>query len=267
MEPEEPVASAPMGQMTDARTPLRTDLSGLRGLDLHSRYHSARCGGDFFDAVSVGPRVIFFLTDIAGRKNEAHVIAAKTQDMFRGHATAIFGAIDANLMDGTAELVQKINRALIHASNGVHYAPTFVGCFDVDLGILAYINAGGQSAIIGESSGARSLGNASVPMGLFSHFTYEPSMQMFEPEARLLIVTKGVTHGSRGHTEFGAEKLAQLVKDSKATTAAELCEEALLTVHESRQPPWYKRLFPWQKVEPEDMTAVAMVRRGPASAG
>ena len=261
------MGSAPMRHTTDARTPLRTELGGLRGLDLHSRYHSARCGGDFFDAVTVGSRVIFFLTDIAGRKNEAHAIAAKTQDMFRGNAQKIFGAMDANLVDATAELVQELNHALIHASNGVHYAPTFVGCFDVDLGILAYINAGGQSAIIGESTGARPLSNASVPMGLFSHFTYEPSMQMFEPEARLLIVTKGVTHGSRGHTEFGVEKLAQLVNDSKAKTAAELCEEALLAVHELRRPPWYKRLFPWQKVEPEDMTAVAMVRRMPVSVG
>jgi serine phosphatase RsbU (regulator of sigma subunit) len=255
------VASAPMERMTDARTPLRAELSGLRGLDLHSRYHSARCGGDFFDAVTVGSRVIFFLTDIAGRKNEAHVIAAKTQDMFRGHATAIFGAIDANLMDATAELVQKINHALIHASNGFHYAPTFVGCFDVDLGILAYINAGGQSAVFCESSGARALGNATVPMGLFSHFTYEPSMQIFEPESKLLIVTKGVTQGSRGHREFGVEKLARLVEGSKAKTAAELCEEALLTVHELRRPPWHKRLLPWRKDLPEDMTAVAIVRR------
>lgn len=257
------MASSPVVQMTDGRTPLRADLSGVRGVDLHSQYHSPRCGGDFFDAVSVGSRVIFFLSDIAGRKNEAHTIAAKTQDMFRGNVQKIFGAVDANLVEATAELVQELNRSLIHASNGVHYAPTFVGCFDVDLGILAYINAGGQSAIIGESNGARPLSNASVPMGLFSHFTYEPSMQMFEPEARLLIVTKGVTHGSQGHVEFGADKLARLVQDSKATTAAELCQEALMVVHELRQSPWYKRLLPWRKDVPEDMTAVAMVRRGP----
>jgi serine phosphatase RsbU (regulator of sigma subunit) len=253
-----------MGQMTDVRTPLRTDLSGLRGLDLHSKYHSPRCGGDFFDAVSVGSRVIFFLSDIAGKKNEAHTIAAKTQDMFRSHATTIFSAVDTNLMDATAELVQKINHALIHASNGVHYAPTFVGCFDVDLGILAYINAGGQSAVFCEADGARPLSNATVPMGLFSHFTYEPSMQMFEPEAKLLIVTKGVTQGSRGHTEFGVEKLARLVEGSRAKSAAELCEETLLAAHELRRPAWYKRLL-GRKDEPEDMTALVIVRRGPVS--
>ncbi len=261
------MASSPAGQMTDGRTPLRADLSGLRGVDLHSQYHAPRCGGDFFDAVGVGSRVIFFLTDIAGRKNEAHAIAAKTQEIFRENAATIFSAPDANLMDATAELVQGLNRTLIQASNGVHYAPTFVGCFDMDLGILAYINAGGQSAVFCESSGARVLDNASVPMGLFSHFTYEPSMQMFEPDAKLLIVTKGVTQGSRGNTEFGVEKLARLVEGSKAKTAAELCEETLLAASELRRPPWYKRLLPWRKDQPEDMTALAVVRRGPVSPG
>lgn len=246
-------------ELPTVRTPQRADLSGLPGLDLHSRYYSPRCGGDFFDAVSVGSRVIFFLSDIAGKKDEAHAIAATTQEIFRGRAAEIFGAIDANLMDATTEMVHEINHALIHASKGVHYAPTFVGCFDVDLGILAYINAGGQSAILSESEGARPLGNASVPMGLFSHFTYEPSMQMFEPGAKLLIVTKGISHGS-GHVEFKAEELARLVQGSTAKSAAELCEETLQAAAELRRPPWYKRLR-LRREEPDDMTVLAMVRR------
>jgi serine phosphatase RsbU (regulator of sigma subunit) len=259
------VASSPMGQMTDVRTPLRADLSGLRGLDLHSRYHAPRCGGDFFDAIGVGSRVIFLLTDIAGKRNDAHTIAAKTQDIFRGKAAAIFGPIDTNLMDATTELVHEINHALIHASNGVHYAPTFVGCFDLELGILAYINAGGQSAIFRESDGVRPLGNASVPMGLFSHFTYEPSMLMFEPEAKLLIVTKGVTDGgAEGHTEFGVEKLVGLLKGSAAKSAAELCEETLQAAYEVKKTPWYKRLL-GRRYEPEDMTVLAIVRHTPVS--
>jgi serine phosphatase RsbU (regulator of sigma subunit) len=246
------------------RTPQRADLNGIQGLDLYSRYHSPRSGGDFFDAIKVGSRVIFFLSDIAGKRDEAHTIAATTQDIFRGRAAEIFGAIDTNLMDATTEMVHAINHALIHASKGVHYAPTFVGCFDVDLGILAYINAGGQSAILCESEGARPLGNASVPMGLFSHFTYEPSMQMFEPGAKLLIVTKGVSHGPQGYREFGVDMLARLIERSAAKTAAELCEETLRAAEELRRPPWYKRLS-LRRHEPDDMTVLAMVRREPGS--
>jgi serine phosphatase RsbU (regulator of sigma subunit) len=259
------MVSSPMESIPADRTPQRTDLSGLQGLDLQSRYHSSRSGGDFFDAISVGSRVVFFLTDIAGKKKEAHTIAAKTQDIFRARAAEIFGAPDTNLMDATAELVHVINHALIQASNGVHYAPTFVGCFDMQLGILAYINAGGQSAVFSEADGTRPLGNVTVPMGLFSHFTYEPSMQAFEPEAKLLIVTKGVTDGgAEGHTEFGVEKLIRLVQGSAAKSAAELCEETLQAAYEVKKAPWYLRLL-GRGLEPEDMTVLAMVRHRPIS--
>jgi serine phosphatase RsbU (regulator of sigma subunit) len=226
---------------------------------LHSRYHAPRCGGDFFDAISVGSRVSFFLTDIAGKKDDAHAIAATAQDIFRRRAMEIFGAIDTNLMDATTEMVHEINHALIHASQGVHYAPTFVGCFDVDLGILAYINAGGQSAVLCEREGARPLGNASVPMGLFSHFTYEPSMQLFEPGTKLLIATKGVSHGAQGDTEFGMDRLARLLEGSNAQSAEELCHETLRAAAELRRPPWYKRLR-LRRHDPDDMTVLAMVR-------
>ena len=67
----------------------------------------------------------------------------------------IFGAADTNLMDATTQLVHEINHALIGASHGVRFAPTFVGCFDMALGVLAYINAGGQPAVFRDSDGTR----------------------------------------------------------------------------------------------------------------
>ena len=165
------------------RTPRRADLNQLPGIDFHAQYDTVRTGGDFFDAVVVGSRMIFLLTDIAGRKPETHTIAAETQDTFRKRAVEIFSAPDTNLMDATAGLVQEVNRALIGASHGVHFAPTFVGCFDLTLGVLAYISAGGQPAVFRDSDGTRLLPNVSVPMGLFTHLTYEPSIQAFEAGA------------------------------------------------------------------------------------
>ena len=54
-------------------------------------------------------------------------------------------------------------------------------------------------------------------------------------------------------------------KSSKVKSAEELCAEALQAVRELREPPWYSRLMWWKKYEPEDMTALAIVRREPAS--
>jgi serine phosphatase RsbU (regulator of sigma subunit) len=65
------------------RGPLRAELGQVDGLDLHARYYSDRTGGDFFDAVRLGTRVAFLLSDIAGRRLEADPIALAMQQAFR----------------------------------------------------------------------------------------------------------------------------------------------------------------------------------------
>src|SRR5271154_128321 len=72
------------------RTPLPTALPALEGLDFHARYYSSRTGGDFYDAVAAGPHVVFFLTNIAGSREEAHTIAAAVQDAFRSRVPQLF---------------------------------------------------------------------------------------------------------------------------------------------------------------------------------
>lgn len=244
------------------RTPRRIDLNQLPGIDLHAEYFSARTGGDFFDARIVGSRLIFLLTDIAGRTPQAHIIAAEVQETFRQGSLEIFAAADTNLMDATTELVQRINHKLIDAAQGVCFAPTFVGCFDLSLGVLAYINAGGQPAVFSDSDGTRLLPNVSVPMGLFTHLTFEPSIQAFEAGAKLLVVTKGIVESQRLRNHFGAERVIQMVQSSKAQSASEISRAALQEAHAFRKLSWYSvhNLLPWKKRQVEDLTALAMVR-------
>ena len=68
------------------RTPKPTVLPPLTGLDINARYHSIRTGGDFFDAILVGPHLVFLLTDIAGELREIQSIAAEVQDVLRTRA-------------------------------------------------------------------------------------------------------------------------------------------------------------------------------------
>jgi serine phosphatase RsbU (regulator of sigma subunit) len=244
------------------RTPCPTNLSGVEGLDLHAQYHSARTGGDFFDALSVGSFVIFLLADIAGKKENTHGIAAEAQDAFRRRGREFFGAKDANVMDATAMLVQEINRTLIRAAHGVRFAPTFVGCYDLTLGVLAYVNAGGLTAVLRDSDGTRVLANVCMPMGLFTHLTYEPSMQAFEPGAKLLLVTKGVVDTKRGRTSFGVERVLRVLQAAKSESATEVCQDALKAAEEFKDVPWYKlhHLFAGQQEREDDLTALAVIR-------
>lgn len=252
------------GLAASDREPVRAALGLVDGLDLHAQYHADRTGGDFFDAVRVGTRVVFLLSDIAGRRREAGPIAARTQDVFRAKAEELFGAQDVNLMEGTELLVQAINLAILGPSKEVRFAPTLVGCYDVQLGVLAYVNAGGQTAAIRDSEGTRILPNVSMPLGLFTHLIYDASMQAIEPGATLLLVTKGVTGSMRGKTPFGEERLLSVLRSSKQESAEGICREVLQAADEFAQRGWERLAF-WRTRVQEDMTALAMVRRADMS--
>lgn len=250
------------GPTPPRRIPRRTELNQLPGLDLHAQYYSARAGGDFFDALVIGSRMLFLLTDIAGKTPEAHTIAAEVQDVFRQSASEIFSEADINLMDATTTLAHQINHKLISAANGVRFAPTFVGCFDLSLGVLAYINAGGQPAVFRDSDETRLLPNVSVPLGLFTHLTFEPSIQAFEPGAKLLIVTTGVVETDHLRTHFGVDRIIRFLQDSTSDSAREITRATLEAAHDFKKLPWYSihRLRRRNKRREEDLTALAIVR-------
>jgi len=245
---------------SDASQP--THLPPLEGLDLRAHYYSARTGGDFFDALALGPHVVFLLTDIAGSSTSSHAIIAATQDTFRRRAPELFSTSATNLSNAVSTLAHDINQTLTTSSGGVCFAPTFLGCYDLTLGVLTYINAGGQPAIFRDADGTRILTNATMPLGLFTHLTYEPAIQVFEPGARLLLVTKGVILARSGSTPFGIERVKLLLQDSTANSALDLCQAVLHQAHQHTRPPWYalaKRLF----TKPEridDLTAVVLAR-------
>ncbi len=244
------------------RTDLPSTLPPLVGLDLQARYYATRTGGDFFDAVAAGPHVVFLLTDIAGVRDQVHTVISATQDIFRRRVQELFSQEVINMMDTLGILAHEINQTIYEAAGGSRLAPTFLGCFNLPLGVLAYINAGGQPAIFRDSDGTRTLGHATMPLGLFTHLTFEPAIQAFEPGARLLLVTKGILEAPRGRERFGVERATSVLENIPNGSAVDLCTVVLEDAHEFRKPPWYSlERLPFLKHErTDDLTAVALVR-------
>ena len=230
------------------------------GIDLHGQYSSKRTGGDLFDIVKVGPRVSFLLSDIAGKRPEVDPIAAEMQTVFRASSQALLSAVDVNLMEAAETLILAINQALIGVAKGARFAPTMVGCYDVQLGVLSYINAGGQTVLFHDSEGSRALPNVSVPLGLFTHLPYDASIQAFEPGAMLLAVTKGVIESVGGSNPFGSERILEVLQSSKHESASGLCSAVLTAAERSTRRRWDWLPFRGKLVR-EDQTALAMVRR------
>jgi serine phosphatase RsbU (regulator of sigma subunit) len=241
---------------------LPTALPSIQGLDFHARYFSSRTGGDFYDAVAAGPHLVFLLTDIAGVRSDAHTIASATQDTFRLRVPQLFTTEVINMMDTLGTLAHEINQAVYTTAGGSRFAPTFLGCYNLALGVLAYINSGGQPAIFRDSDGTRILGHVTMPLGLFTHLTFEPAIQAFEPGARLLLVTKGILEARHDRDHFGVERATTLVETLPPGSGFDLCGAILQQAHEFRKLPWYSsNRLPFAKPERiEDLTAVALVR-------
>jgi serine phosphatase RsbU (regulator of sigma subunit) len=244
-------------------SPCPVNLTKLKGLDISARYHSDRCGGDFFDGVTIGSRLVFLLTDIAGPRSEAHVIATEAQFAFRHRARELFRPPEANETDAIAILAHDVNRSLMEAANGVRFAPTFLGCFNSALGILTYCNAGRVLAVFCDGENVRVLQRGGVPLGLFTHVTYEPAVLAFEAQDKLLLVTKGVTESRRGSSEFGARRIERLLECSDGDSASEICDTVLREAYDFGNRPWsriYDFLHSRGPRRNEDLTAVALVR-------
>lgn len=254
------------GTAAPARKPLPIELGQLEGFDFCAHYYADRVGGDFYDAVRVGSRVAFLVSDIAGKRPQTDVISAAMQDAFRAKAPELFGAPAANLMEGTEMLVQAVNHALIQAAkDGIRFAPTLVACYDAPLGVLAYINAGGQTVVIQDSEGVRDLPNASVPLGLTTHFTYEASVQVLEPGAKLLVATKGVTQSRHGKTPFGAQRVREAMEGARNEPAGKVCEAVLAAAHDFQKGRWEWLGIGHQSAD-DDMTALVLARHSCNSA-
>jgi serine phosphatase RsbU (regulator of sigma subunit) len=253
----------PMTAGAAGSTPCPVNLTRLEGLDLSARYHSDRWGGDFFDAVAVENRVVFLLTDIAGTRSEAHSIAAEMQVSFRDRARELFHSAGTNESLALATLAHDVNRALMEAAGGVHFAPTFLGCFNLTLGILTYCNAGRVLAVFRDATSVQVLERGGVPLGLFTHVTYEPAVLAFESKDKLLLVTKGVTESRRGASEFGAKRIERLLEHSNGDSASKICDTVLREAYDFGNHPWsrlYDFLHARGQRSHEDLTAVTLVR-------
>jgi len=106
-----------------SQEPWRADLGHAHGIDLHAQYYFERTGGDLFDAVRIGPRVAFLLSDMAGRRPELDPILAEMQRAFRASSAEVFSAVDVNLMEGTEMLIHAINQAMLGVAKGSSFRP------------------------------------------------------------------------------------------------------------------------------------------------
>ncbi|HEY6935981.1 MAG TPA: SpoIIE family protein phosphatase, partial [Terriglobales bacterium] len=90
-----------------------------------------------------------------------------------------------------------------------------------------------------------------LPLGLFSHATYEPQVRVLQAEASLLLVSRGLVESKFRNEEFGLERLRQTMLSLAPADAPALCRRVLDRVEEFTRAPLLHN----------DVTAIALVRK------
>ncbi len=214
-----------------SRLPLPAVIPALGSTQIAARYQQARSGGDFFDFVCAGERLVLLLLDIAGRRTSALALAAVVQDVFRLRAPQLLAAPQANQSEALTELALLLNRTVLDNADQVRCTPAILACYDPQLGTLWYVNGGHVAPLIRDSSGISALEPTGLPLGLFSHLTQDAGICVLEPGDALLAVSRGIleARGSR-RQEFGMERVRAYFATADLQDANQLCSTLLDTV-------------------------------------
>jgi serine phosphatase RsbU (regulator of sigma subunit) len=232
------------------RMPVPTRIPQLARTSVAAQYRAARTGGDFFDFCHLERHLVFFLADIAGRRDQALAIAAAMQDVFHPRAAELFEKTEVNEADALSDLTITLNQAIMQAAQGVRCAPAFIGVYDEELGTLFYINAGHPPAVLRESGATNLLHSNGLPLGLFSHATHDAQTWVLAPGASLVLASKGLVESRMKREEFGIPRLQATVESAYGKGAEELCAAVLAEVER----------FSSNGSAENDVTAVALVR-------
>ena len=255
------------------RTPARPAVPTLHSITVGALYRGARQGGDYFDYISAGPRLLMLMLDIAGRRDEALNVAAHVQETFRA-AADLFAIDDVNESVAISQLLLEVNRAIIEASGGVRCAPGIIASYNEVAGTLWYINAGHIPPLLKERDVVNELPASGLPLGLFSHATHDANICVMPEGSALLLVSRGLVEAKAGGEEFGLNRVSQAFAATPLTDGQQLCvavHESVRKFIESRPkhrfvPGGPRTVGDDDPFSANDATALAMVRGAAAAA-
>ena len=256
---------------SDLRTPRPSVLPDRSNLSVSARYRGSRIGGDYYDFLPISStRVVFLLSDVAGKRGEALHIAAAAQDTLHKLAPELLSHPDTNVSDAVTALVLELNRTVMQAAGGVRPAPTFAGCLDEQFGLIHYVNAGHTPAFVKSGGEVIQLDPTGLPLGLFSHATHDAQVSVAHPGSSIVLVSKGLVEIASGRREFGMDRVRQVLRDQAFTSAQDVCHDLLeRAVKHSEQPSSFGPQFSiagFRHNEPNDLTVVCLMRMAQAAA-
>jgi serine phosphatase RsbU (regulator of sigma subunit) len=224
----------------------------LNNADIGAMILGERAEGDFYDSLRVSSRhVLFGLLDVAGHRGDIQPILSEAQQIFRELGAELFSKPDVNEADALTALLIELNRSILEVAGGVRSCPAFAGCYNEDIGLVFYVNAGHTPGLVRHSPVTSQLEATGLPLGLFTHATWDARLIALEPETAMLLVSRGVVEAKRGGEEFGLTGVEAAFQKAPESSANALCAGILKAAHE------------YAGAEENDFTAMALMRHAP----
>ena len=246
-----PVLSHSRAALMPWTDPVQATIPQIRDGYMAAVYYGQRRSGDFYDFLRAGPqRVLFGLFDVAGDLRRTRPIVIALQQKFRSVGARLLETSDANESESMLELWLEMNRAVMKTAAGVHSCPAFLACYNEELGILCYVNAGHTPALVRDHHQVAELPATALPLGLFSHSVPDSSVVALAPGSAFLLVSRGMVEAKYRGEEYGIERVRDYFHEARFETAHETCVGILSRVHQ------YMCTAPTH----DDVTALSLVR-------
>jgi sigma-B regulation protein RsbU (phosphoserine phosphatase) len=209
---------------------LPRELPRLSGLELAgSTLPTRQVGGDYFDFFPLSRgRLGFVVADVSGKGIPAALLVSTV------HA-AIYLQIDAS--ETIVELVSRIDKHLQRFSATHKFLTLFFGVLEPDAGLLRYVSAGHNPALLARRSGGiERLAATGVPLGLVPNGSWTEESISFGRGDLLCAYTDGFTEASNAdEEEFGLERLEDELTSGLSLPARELSDRLFGAVAEFAQ--------------------------------
>ena len=170
-------------------------LPATPGHDIGAYLHaSGQVGGDFYDLIELPhDRVALAVGDASGKGIPGAILMAETQGILRAEAAACATPI---------ELVQTLNRALLHEKSQDRFVTLFYGVLTLPTGQFNFVNAGHPRALLLDGDAEAALVSTGPPLRLFPEATWEEQTITLDAGALLVIYSDGVTEAQNTADRF-----------------------------------------------------------------
>ena len=185
------------------------------GYDLSGRHSPCRTvGGDYYDFVTEGGRLLLALGDVSGKGTGAALLMTVLRAAVRAHWAE----------PPLAEAVARINRTVCQNVPSNKYVTFFLASLDPPSGRLTFVNAGHNPPLLIRSGGeVERLEDGGMVLGMFEAVPYDAGSVEMRLGDTLIVFSDGVTETWNPEgDEFGESGVMELGVRSRGLDAVSL---------------------------------------------